>query len=180
MESPAVLRLIIMRHAKSSWTDKKLDDFERPLSRRGKEAAPLMGRALAGKKCIPELILCSPARRTRDTLKLAIDGMGARPPVVYEEQLYSFGNGDSYLNAISNQKTANPLMVIGHNPSVQNLALRLLGIQDGAMVQRIKGKFPTAAAAIIALPLDEWRQIRTKNEIQGDLEEFLTPKRLKG
>src|SRR5687768_3240329 len=98
-----------MRHAKSSWTDKKLDDYDRPLSRRGKEAAPVMGRALAGKNCIPELILCSPARRTRDTLKLTIDALGIKPPIAYEDQLYSFGNGDSYLNVISAQKKVSPL-----------------------------------------------------------------------
>jgi phosphohistidine phosphatase len=168
-----------MRHAKSSWTDKKLDDFDRPLSRRGKEAAPLIGRALAAKKIVPELILCSPARRTRDTLRLTIEAMGAKPHISYEDPLYSFGNGDSYLNAISAQKAASPLMVIGHNPSVQNLALRLLGSQGNKVVQKIRVKFPTAAVAVLALPIEDWRQIRSRNEVQGELELFLTPKMLK-
>jgi phosphohistidine phosphatase len=175
-----VLRLIIMRHAKSSWTDKKLDDFDRPLTRRGREAAPVMGGALAGKNCIPELILCSPARRTRDTLKLVVDAMGVKPPVAYEDQLYSFGNGDSYLNAISAQKTASPLMLIGHNPSVQNLTLRLIEPPDSPVAERIRRKFPTAATAVISLPIDDWRQIRSKNEVRGDIELFLTPKMLQG
>jgi len=174
-----VLRLIIMRHAKSSWTDKELDDFDRPLSRKGKNAAPLVGRALAERNCIPELILCSPARRTRDTLKLAVDAMKLKPPVRYEDQLYSFGNGDSYVNAISRQKTVSPMMVIGHNPSVQNLALRLLGSQDNKAVQKIKAKFPTAAVAVIALPIEDWKQIQSKSELQGEIELFLTPKMLK-
>lgn len=174
-----MLRLIIMRHAKSSWTDKKLDDFDRPLSRRGKEAAPLLGRALAAKNIVPELVLCSPARRTRDTLKLTIDAMGVKPQVSYEDQLYSFGNGDSYLNAISPRKTASPLMIIGHNPSVQNLTLRLLGLQDNKLVQKIRAKFPTAAVAILALPINDWREIRSGNDVQGEVELFLTPKMLK-
>jgi phosphohistidine phosphatase len=177
--SPRVLKLIIMRHAKSSWTDKKLDDFDRPLSRRGKEAAPVMGRALADKNCIPELILCSPARRTRETLKLFADAMGVRPPVAYEDQLYSFGNGDSYLNAIAAQKTVSPLMVIGHNPSVQNLSLRLIESQDGPIANRIRRKFPTAAAAIIAFPIEDWRQIQSKRDVRGEIELFLTPKMLR-
>src|SRR5262245_40878428 len=168
-----------MRHAKSSWTDKKLDDFDRPLSRRGKEGAPLVGRALAAKKIVPELVLCSPARRTRDTLKLTLDAMAVKPQVTYEDQLYSFGNGDSYLNAISAQKTVSPLMVVGHNPSVQNLTLRLLGTQDNKTVQKIRAKFPTAAVAIIALSIDNWRQILARDEIEGELELFLTPKILK-
>ena len=173
-----MLRLIIMRHAKSSWTDKKLDDYDRPLTRRGKDAAPLMGRALADKNCIPELILCSPARRTRDTLKLTIDAMAIKPPVAYEDQLYSFGNGDSYLNVISAQKTVSPLMVIGHNPSVHNLALRLLASRDGTVMERIRRKFPTAAVAIVALPIEEWRQVRSKSAVGGEIELFLTPKML--
>jgi len=174
-----VLRLIIMRHAKSSWTDKKLDDFDRPLTRRGKEAAPLIGQALAAKNILPELVLCSPARRTRDTLKLTLDAMAVRPQVTCEDQLYSFGNGDSYLKVISAQKMVNPLMVIGHNPSAQNLALRLLGSQDNKTVQKIRVKFPTAAVAIIALPIDNWRQIGSRDDVQGELELFLTPKMLK-
>ena len=175
-----MLRLIIMRHAKSSWTDKKLDDYDRPLSRRGKEAAPVMGRALAGKNCIPELILCSPARRTRDTLKLTIDALGIKPPIAYEDQLYSFGNGDSYLNVISAQKKVSPLMVVGHNPSVQSLTLRLLAQQDGTVMERIRRKFPTAAVAIVALPIEEWRQVQSKSDVGGEIELFLTPKMLGG
>ena len=175
-----MLRLILMRHAKSSWTDKKIDDYDRPLSRRGKEAAPLMGRALAGKNCIPELILCSPARRTRDTLKLTIDALGIKPPIAYEDQLYSFGNGDSYLNVISAQKKVTPLMVVGHNPSVQSLTLRLLARQNGTVMERIRRKFPTAAVAIVALPIEEWRQVQSKSDVGGEIELFLTPKMLEG
>jgi phosphohistidine phosphatase len=171
-----MLTLILMRHAKSSWTDKKLDDFDRPLSKRGKEAAPVMGRELAKRGPIPERILCSPAKRTRETLKLAIEGMGAKPAVSYEDRLYSFGDGRPYIEIIAAQQSITPLMVIGHNPSIQNLTLRLLKPNRSETMERIKRKFPTAAIAVVVLPIDSWGQLRSSPEITGEIEAFLTRK----
>jgi phosphohistidine phosphatase len=173
-----MLKLILMRHAKSSWSDRKLDDFERPLSRRGKDAAPAMGRALAARSLVPARILCSPSRRTRDTLKLVLDAMAIRPPVSYDDQLYVFGDGTAYLNAIAKQGNASPLMLVGHNPSVQNLAQRLAGTGDAASFRKMKRKFPTAAAAVIALPFDSWSELQSLNGAPGELELFLTPRML--
>jgi phosphohistidine phosphatase len=173
-----MLRLILMRHAKSSWIDKKLDDFDRPLSKRGREAAPMMGRELAKRGLIAERILCSPAKRTRETLKLLADGMGAKPAVSFEDRLYSFGDGSPYLEIIAAQQSASPLMVIGHNPSIQNLALRLIRPDSSELVERIGRKFPTAAVAVIDLPIDSWRQLKSLKEVAGTVETFLTPKML--
>jgi phosphohistidine phosphatase len=173
-----MLKLILMRHAKSSWSDKKRDDFDRPLSKRGREAAPEIGRALAERGLIPDRILCSPARRTRDTLKLVLDAMAIKPPVSYEDQLYAFGDGTAYLNAISRQKKASALMLIGHNPSAQNLAQRLAVTGDVSAMNRMKRKFPTAAVAVIALPIDNWSELQTASGAGGELQLFLTPKML--
>lgn len=173
-----MLRLVLMRHAKSSWSDKKRDDFDRPLSKRGKEAAPGIGRALAERDVIPDRILCSPARRTRDTLKLLIDAMAISPPVSYEDQLYVFGDGTAYLNAICRQKKAPVLMLIGHNPSAHNLAQSLAATGDVSAMNRMKRKFPTAAVAVIALPIDDWSELQTASGASGELQLFLTPKML--
>jgi phosphohistidine phosphatase len=167
-----------MRHAKSSWTDRKLDDFDRPLSKRGRESAPMMGRELAKRGLTPEHILCSPAKRTRETLKLLADGMQAKPAVSFENQLYSFGDGSTYLEIIATQQSASPLMVIGHNPSIQNLTLRLITPNSGELVERIERKFPTAAVAVIDLPIESWGQLKRLNEVAGRIETFLSPKML--
>jgi phosphohistidine phosphatase len=173
-----MLKLILMRHAKSSWSDKKRDDFDRPLSKRGKEAAAMMGRALAERGLIPDRILCSPARRTRDTLKLVLNAMAIKPPISYDDQLYVFGDGTAYLNAIGRQKTSSALMLIGHNPSAQNLAQRLAVTGDVSAMNRIRRKFPTAAVAVIELPIDNWAELQTASGAGGDLQLFLTPKML--
>jgi phosphohistidine phosphatase len=167
-----------MRHAKSSWTDRKLDDFDRPLSKRGREAAPMMGRELAKRGLIAERILWSPAKRTRETLKLLADGMGAKPAVSFEDRLYSFGDGSPYIEIIAAQQGASPLMVIGHNPSIQNLALRLIKHDGGELLERIGRKFPTAAVAVIHLPIDSWMQLKSLEEARGKVETFLAPKML--
>ena len=173
-----MLELILMRHAKSDLPDKALGDFDRTLSTRGKTDAPRMGRELAGRGLIPEKVLCSPARRARETLKLILEEMKAGPSVVYDETLYTFGDGLAYLERLRREKHGAPLMLMGHNPSVQNLALRLGTRGDPALLAAIGRKFPTAAAAIIILPEDDWSELSPGPEISGELKLFLTPKTL--
>jgi phosphohistidine phosphatase len=175
-----MLKLILMRHAKSSLADKKDGDYDRPLSKRGKQAAPAMGRALAKHGIKPDLVLSSPARRTRDTLKLVLEAMEITPPVSYDDRLYSFGDGSSYLNLLSRQKAGELVMIMGHNPSIHNLALRLAETGDTRSLTRMKRKFPTAAAAVIALPFDNWSGLKDTTDANGILELFLTPKSVDG
>jgi phosphohistidine phosphatase len=173
-----MLELILMRHAKSDWSDKALGDFDRTLSKRGKTDAPRMGRELARRGLIPEKALCSPARRTRASLKLVLEEMAASPAVIYDETLYTFGDGLAYLERLRMENHGAPLMLMGHNPSVQNLALRLCTDGDPALLGAIGRKFPTAAAAIIMLPGENWSELALAPEISGELKLFLTPKTL--
>jgi phosphohistidine phosphatase len=162
-----------MRHAKSSWNDKAQDDRERPLSARGRAAAPRMGRALAERKLIPDLILCSPAKRTRQTLELAGNAMRARPKTTISDALYAFGDGTAYLALINKQaKTSPTLMIIGHNPSLAALADRLAGSGDERALAAMRRKFPTAAVAYISFPATRWSDVGWGS---GKLEWFLTP-----
>ena len=175
-----MLKLMLMRHAKAAPPHMDAEDFERRLSGRGLEAAPAMGRALAKHKLVPKQILCSPAQRTRETLQLVVNAMGVTAPVAFEDRLYDFGDGLSYMEVISDQNGATPLMVIGHNPSVQNMALRLIGPKSSAIAERIGRKFPTAAVAVIALPIEAWRQVESGGTGRGEVELFLTPKTIEG
>jgi len=174
-----MLKLILMRHSKSSPSGKEGGDFDRPLSERGEEAALRIGRALAERGLVPACVLCSPARRTRETLSLVLEAMKVKPPVHYRDRLYAFGDGAAYLDEISQQEDASPLLLIGHNPSTQILAQKLAASGDLAAIRRMSRKFSTSAAAVIAFPIRRWPELRKSNDAQGELQLFLTPKMLK-
>ena len=169
-----MLRLIIMRHAKAV-AEGDGPDRERALTERGREAAFAAGQRIAKRNLIPGRILCSPATRTRETLAQMMDGMGVSPPVVLRESLYAFGDGAPYLEAIAEEGREIPcLMIIGHNPSVHSLALRLSSHgSDPQALADLRGKYPTAAMAVLAFDLPDWSAIRVGG---GRLEAFVTPK----
>jgi phosphohistidine phosphatase len=169
-----MLRLMLLRHAKSSWTEPGLDDRQRPLSPRGEEAAPAMGKFMQRHKLLPDLVLCSPARRARDTLKLVSKSFAKMPAPSVEEAIYDFGNGGRLLETVRRrgEKFAN-ILVVGHNPSLERLALRLVKGGDPALIRRMERKFPTGALAIIDFPVEAWRDV---GEGTGKLASFTRPK----
>src|SRR6476659_2044205 len=123
-----MLRLMLLRHAKSSWTDPGREDRDRPLSARGIEAAPAMGAFMRKEKLVPDLVLCSPAKRARDTWKLVSETLNAAPRLLVEESIYDFGNGGRLLEALRRKcNGAKSVLLIGHNPSLERLTLRLIG-----------------------------------------------------
>ena len=169
-----MLRLMLLRHAKSSWTDPTSDDRDRPLSGRGQKAAPAMGAFMRREKLVPDLVLCSPAKRARDTWKLVSEELRAAPKVLVEDGLYDFGNGGRILDAIRTKAGTVPsLLVIGHNPSIERLALRLVGKGVGSLKDNMEKKYPTGALAVIAFKADSWGSIADK---EGRLESFTRPR----
>ena len=173
-----MLRVIVMRHAKSSWSDKSLDDPARPLSKRGVKAAPLMGGALSERHLVPDHVACSPAKRTRETLRLVLGALEAKPSIEYTDELYAFGDGKPYLNCIRRQpRSVKTLMLVGHNPSVQNLCLALCRGSHGPDFDSLASKFPTAGVAVISLPIEQWSEAEPG---EGSLDLFLTPRTLAG
>jgi phosphohistidine phosphatase len=169
-----MLTLALLRHAKSSWGDPGLDDFDRPLNSRGLKAAPVMGRTLRDLDIKPNLILCSTARRTRDTLALAgtecaLDGT----PVRFEDQLY-LASPDvllTHLKALPD--TVTTVLLIGHNPGLHSLALNLLHSGDAKSIVALEEKFPTCALAVFTFPATRWTDIGNG---LGRLEHFITPR----
>lgn len=169
-----MLRLLLLRHAKSSWTDPGRDDRDRPLSSRGIEAAPAMGAFMRKKELIPDLVLCSPARRARDTWKLVSEGLNAAPRLVIEEAIYDFGNGGRLLEALRHKANgAKSVLVIGHNPSLERLALRLIGKGDHSLKERIAKKYPTGALTVLEFKASDWKTIK---DAEGQLVSFTRPK----
>jgi len=147
-------QLLVLRHAKSSRDDPKLDDYDRPLGSRGLKTAPLMGQELARRGWLPDLALVSPALRTRDTWRLVAAELPKHVPAEFTEELYEAA--PAAILARVRQAKAASLLVVGHNPGLQNFALRLAGAgSDADMFEKIEAKFPTAALARFTVK-DDW------------------------
>jgi len=145
--------LVLLRHAKSAWPD--LPDHERPLAGRGRRDAPVMGRWLRTAGHVPDQVLCSTARRTRETWQLAQPELGAGPPVRFEDRVYE-ASAEQLLDLARHAPApAKTLLIIGHAPGIPELALVLAGAAgpvDGegdAAADRMRAKFPTAAVAVL-------------------------------
>lgn len=149
----------LLRHAKSSWKEEGLDDFDRPLTKRGLAAAAAIGRFLRDEGLLPAQILCSSARRTRQTLERLQEELGAPVPVRFERQLY-LADAPALLRRLRRLNDALGLvMLVGHNPGLESLAYMLL---DEA-ARRHKGlgdKFGTAALAVLAADVEQWSALR--------------------
>jgi phosphohistidine phosphatase len=170
-------QLLLLRHAKAVIGEGSMRDIDRPLASRGEKASKLMGRYMAEHDLIPALVLCSPARRTRQTWEIA----SAELPKVetrFIHELYDFGDGEALLSAIRQQGgSAKRLLLVTHNPATQNLALSLAGTGEKALRQRMMEKYPTAGLAVLSFPGGDWAETA---EGAGKLENFIRPRDLEG
>jgi len=165
----------LYRHAKSSWDDPSLEDFDRGLSKRGKQSAPGMGEYLRGAGLTPELVLSSPAQRTRETFSLTFGDGDDVPALRFDERLYH-ASGATMLDLLRNlPEDIRHVMILGHNPGLHALALDLFSHGDQDAVEAICRKFPTCGLAVIDLQLDDWRALGVGD---GCLRLFMTPKAL--
>ncbi len=147
--------LLLMRHAKSDWTDAVLEDHDRPLNDRGRRDAPRMGRLLAAEGLMPDLVVCSTAVRARQTLEgLAAGGGLGEAAVVHEASLYLASPGTilAVARAAVGDAGGEPerVLLIGHNPGMEELASRLAG--------RFV-RFPTATVAVCDLATIDWADL---------------------
>jgi phosphohistidine phosphatase len=170
-----MLTLSLLRHAKSSWSDARLKDIERPLNKRGERDAPRMGDFMARKRLAPDLVLCSCAMRTRQTLELMLPRLKASPEVVYEEGLYLATPAAMLKRLREIAPTVRHTLLVGHNPGLQALALDLASEGAEAELEALAEKMPTAGLAVIALDLASWAKVKRG---AGRLKLFTAPKRL--
>jgi phosphohistidine phosphatase len=169
-----MLRLALLRHAKSSWDDSTLDDFARPLNARGLQTAPVMGAVLASLNFTPDRILCSPSERTTETLKCIQPSFrGTQPKASFEDVLYLAGTTEllTALRAVASQFSK--VLIIGHNPGLHALAVKLAATGDANQIARLGDKFPTASLAVYTFPQSDWQNI---DPATGNLDAFITPK----
>ncbi|HSF17176.1 MAG TPA: histidine phosphatase family protein [Vicinamibacteria bacterium] len=143
--------LMLLRHAKSSWKDETLDDHERPLNKRGKRAAPLMGRLLKKEALVPDLIISSTAVRARRTAEAVAESSGYTRGVELDEGLYLAPAGKLLdVAARVPGDTVQRLLLVAHNPGMEDLVAMLSGASE---------RFPTAALAVFELSVDRWPDV---------------------
>jgi phosphohistidine phosphatase len=166
-------RLMLLRHAKSG-RPPGVADLERPLAPRGRDAAGRMGAYLRGEALFPDIALVSSSRRTRETWDLvapALDGVEAR----FEPRIYEAPEARLLAVVREVEPDVRTLLMIGHNPGFEDLAMRLVGQADRSASERLSEKFPTAALAVIDFDADSWAGVAAG---AGRLERFVTPKTL--
>jgi len=148
--------LMLLRHAKSDWSDPDLADFDRPLNKRGRRAAPLIGRYLRKQDLVPDLVLCSSARRAKQTWELVSAELKAEVPDKFLRSLY-LAPPSKFLATLQRQpETVERLMMVGHNPGMENLAAHLAGSGNAKLRACMQEKFPTATLAVIGFTAETW------------------------
>lgn len=158
--------LYLLRHAKSSWKNADLQDFDRPLNGRGRETAPLVGGFIRKKKLRVDLIISSPAVRARQTAALVKDSAGLAADLLFDERIYEADVGALVEVVTQAAESADALLLVGHNPGLEELLMFLTGEGHG---------MPTAALAALALDVEKWAKVR---EQTGRLEWLMRPKEL--
>jgi phosphohistidine phosphatase len=159
--------LFLLRHAKSSWKDDNLSDFDRPLKKRGLGDAQLIGKLIRQREIPLDLVISSSAERARQTTQLVLMSADRQVETRFDERLYEAGMRRllTLISRLDNQ--ANAVMLVGHNPGFEELLKTLTGEEHG---------MPTAALAGIEFEVDDWSQVKART---GKLTLLLTPKELK-
>ena len=156
-------KLLILRHAKSSWKEPSLSDFQRPLNQRGTEAAPRMGGWIAQNNLVPDTIVCSTAVRAQETMALVIEGGPLDSACISTEELY-LAPPQVYLENLAQLPEAQTsAMVIGHNPGIEELVYQLCG------EYRV---MPTCALAVIDLQIAQWDELFSAS-VSGELSRYI-------
>ncbi len=166
--------LLLFRHAKSSWANMDLFDFDRPLNERGTQAAQNMANYLSEHLPLPDVILCSTAQRTRQTLSALLQVYAHPVDIALRRSLYH-ASEDVIIDEIAKAGTADVLMLVGHNPGLEMCAHVLCGAGDECLRLDMAAKFPTAACAHLTFDISDWADIK---KAQGRLAHFIKPRML--
>lgn len=173
-ELSAMLRLMLLRHAKTERAEPGEPDRDRKLTGRGRADAPLIGAYMARHRLVPDLAVISPARRAQETWALIAASIEGAPRVVNDERVYN-ASTNSLSALIAETRAARSLLVVGHNPGLHDAAVRLIASGDVAARERVAEKLSTSGLVVIELPFDDWSRVRRHG---GRLEHFITPRLL--
>ena len=168
-------RLTVLRHAKSSWDDPHLDDFDRPLNNRGWKSARRMGAEMKRRGMHFDLVLASTAARVRETIDGVQEEFDFGAPIQFEPRIYMTSEGTlmDLIRALP-EKVKAPLLV-GHNPDLEHLLVGLTRDDERGQRRRVPGKYPTGALAVVELPAKKWAEVAPES---GEIVELILPKEL--
>jgi len=158
--------LILLRHAKSSWANPEMGDIDRPLNKRGKRAASLLGDWIRAEGLLPDEVLCSPARRTRETY----ERLALAPEPTLRDDIYEAPPG-ALMSAVQ-EAAGNTVLLVGHNPGIGTLA-QILAEKTPAHPRF--DDYPTGALTVLRFDLEDWQELQPGS---GDVTAFLTPHEL--
>jgi len=172
-------RVVILRHAKSDWSDAALRDFDRELNERGLRAAQVMGQWAAREGMKLDAVIASPAKRVVETLKSFSAALGNCPPPQFDLRLY-LASAASIADVIAGTDAdVNRLLVAGHSPGLEEFILGAAGDDpDSALIEAIEEKFPTAAMAVLDFDIDDWTTLADAFEGRAHLRRFTRPRDL--
>lgn len=165
------LKLILTRHAKSSWDDPLIDDHARALNARGVHAASTMGRWLAIKRYEPDLVLCSTAERTRETWGLIADALSQESKVRFDKALY-LSSPDLMLSTLHSVSGAETVMILAHNPGI---ALVAAGLAAEPSLHPQSDRYPSGATMVLEFDVADWKDVIWGS---GEIIDFVVPKEL--
>ena len=158
--------LLLLRHAKSSWDDSSLRDFDRPLSARGERDAPRIGKALRKQGTIPDFIVSSPAARAKATIKALAKAARLDIAPQFDDAIYGASSAELMRAIRRLSDAASCVMLVGHNPGFEDLLARLTASHE---------RMPTAALACIEFDFERWEDVENG---KGELLWLITPKQL--
>jgi phosphohistidine phosphatase len=171
-----VSELYLLRHAKAEPQNEGTPDRDRPLTARGQEGARATARWIAKHKLDPDLVLCSPAARTRETLDIVAASFPRRCEIAYDKALY-LADSDALLARLREiPEGVQRVMVIGHNPGLHELAQALSDVTTGALANCLAQGLPTAALARFEIGV-EWAGLIRRG---ARLVALVSPKELRG
>jgi phosphohistidine phosphatase len=165
--------VILLRHGKSSWSDSTLADIDRPLALRGERAARKLAEYIRRRRIRPALVLCSPALRTRQTLEAIEASLGKRCVAEVVPELYAASEQELLEQLQALPEPVGSVMLIGHNPGLQDLALLLAS--RGACLQQLEEKFPTGALATLVVRGESWTALGPG---EAELVDYVVPRQL--
>lgn len=166
--------LMLLRHAKSAWPA-GVADINRPLGERGRKAAPRMGDYMKQHELVPERALVSTAKRAQETWQLVAAALPTGIAVENTRAIYEVGAAQILSVLRATDPAVRTLLVVGHNPGLEDLAFQLVGSGDADLRMRMADKFPTAALAVLEFEATGWRELAPGG---ARLRRFVTPRSL--
>lgn len=168
-------RLALLRHAKSSWDDATMDDFNRPLNDRGWKAARRLGRELNQRGMRFDLVLASTAARVRETIDGVQEHYDFAAPIQFEPQMYGATEHELQSLVRTLPDLVHATLLVGHNPGFERLLIELTRDDEDGLRYRVAGKFPTGALAVVEFSWHRWSEVRPAS---GKIVDLILPKEL--